>query len=70
MSNRFYAGPVSSGMGHSWEEWVEPEAGLDAQLHRWRAAVTRPGTAGMRTAPSPDGRPQPHQLIDPLAVPR
>lgn len=65
MSTRFYAGPISSGMGRSWEDWVEPVPGIEAQLRRWRAAIVRQhGSLPMRVAPPPDSH---HHLVDPIA---
>jgi len=71
MSTRFYAGPISSGMGRSSEDWDDrcgPEPGIEAQLRRWRAAIARShGLQPMRAAPPPDSR---HRLIDPIAPQR
>lgn len=68
MSTRFYAGPISSGMGCVGEDWVEPEPGIEGQLRRWRAAIVRPqGAPPMRAAPPPDSR---HRPVDPIAPQR
>ena len=65
MNTRFYAGPISSGMGRSWEDWAEPEPSIEAQLRRWRATIVRPhGPLPMRTPPPPDSG---HRLVDPIA---
>ena len=62
MSTRFYAGPVSNGMGRSREDWDEPESIVEARLRRWRASVVRPhGSLPILAAPPPDS---PHQRAD------
>ncbi|MEP7101658.1 MAG: hypothetical protein ABI781_14190 [Burkholderiales bacterium] len=65
MSTRFYAGPISSGMGRSCEDWTEPERGIEAQLRRRRPAVQRlHHELPVRAAPLPDSH---HSLVDPIA---
>ena len=44
MSNRFFSGPLTSGMGRKWDDWseAEPQSGNDAQKRRFRDAADRP----------------------------
>ncbi len=66
MSKRFYAGPVSIGMGRSADDWIEPglAARIESQLQHWRAALADlNGTLPMRAAPPLGTR---HQLVDPI----
>jgi hypothetical protein len=67
MSTRFYAGPISSGMGRRWDDWHEPEAGPEVPPRRTRAplgAVTPPAVAPA----SPPAARAPR--IAPIAPPR
>lgn len=65
MNTRFYAGPITSGMGRRWDDW--PVAGASAEMPplRGRAPVARPTppTAPPGAVP-PDAR---HSSIDAIA---
>jgi hypothetical protein len=42
MSNRFFPGPLSSGMALSDDEWHQPTSGTAAQTRDWRLSMNRP----------------------------
>jgi hypothetical protein len=63
MSTRFYAGPISIGMGRRWDDKVEPDAGESLP----RSSRTARRSAGLSRAPLPatDARPAPSAPIAP-----
>lgn len=65
MSTRFYAGPVSSGMGRRWDDWLDPEPRAEAWQRRRQTPAARPTPLPAPSPGSPDAVPA--GPIDPIA---
>jgi hypothetical protein len=71
MSNRFFAGPLTSGMGRKWDDWDAAEpVGAQTPVRRFGIAVSRPCLRLMPCPPLPtmihDER-RGHSINDPIA---
>jgi hypothetical protein len=65
MSTRFYAGPISIGMGRRWDDKLEPEGRAESKPRRVRVAFGR-----MATSMAPPSMPSTNSLAprtDPIA---
>ena len=66
MSTRFYAGPISSGMGRCWDDWLDPGQGIAAAPWRERVVVAPANPPLVPSAPLPASSPDTRQRrIDP-----